>query len=249
MQRPRRSCAPVAGEAEIGRLAVVAGSTALGPQGGTVMAAARDAGALTLQRHARQDEPDRYVPPHLIDHAANLRRIEREGCDRVLAIASVGSLSPSLPVGSLLCPDDFIALDRAGSVFDDARGHGTRGFDPGWRAHVVSSWEEDSESGVPPLRDGGVYWESRGPRFETPAEVRLIAPHADVVGMTVASECVAAADLGLAYAAICVADNLANGVGAEPLTLEEFEAGRAASAARLAAGLASLLPRLGEVAA
>ena len=221
------------------------------------MAAARDAGALTLQRHspqARADgspagDPDAYVPPHLIDHGANMRRLEGEDCDRVLAIASVGSLSLSTPVGSLLCPDDFIALDRAGSVFDDARGHGTRGFDPRWRARVAASWQGSPEQGIPSLRDGGVYWESRGPRFETPAEVRLIAPHADVVGMTVASECVAAADLGLAYAAICVADNLANGVGAEPLTLEEFEAGRAASAARLAAGLASLLPRLGEVAA
>jgi len=79
--------------------------------------------------------------------------------------------------------------------------------------------------------------------------VRMIRPHADVVGMTAASECVVAADLGIAYAAICVVDNLANGLGAEPLTIEEFEAGRAASAAALAAGLASLLPRLGEVAA
>jgi 5'-methylthioadenosine phosphorylase len=235
--------------AEIGRLAVVAGSTALGPEGGMVMEAAQSAGALTLQRHAPQEEPARYVPPHLIDHGANMRRLRDGGCDRVLAIASVGSLSPSLAVGSLLCPNDFIALNRAGSAFGDARGHGTRGFDPVWRAHVADSWEEGAGAEVPSLRDGGVYWEAAGPRFETPAEVRLIAEHADVVGMTVASECTAAGDLGLRYAAICVVDNLANGLGAQPLTLEEFEAGRAASAERLAAGLSELLPRLGGVAA
>jgi purine nucleoside phosphorylase len=235
--------------AEIGRLAVVAGSTALGPEGGTVMAAARSSGAVTLQRHAAQDGGDGYVPPHLIDHAANMRRLLEEGCDRVLAIASVGSLSPSLAVGSMVCPDDFIALGGGGSAFDDARGHGTRGFDAEWRGQVVALWEESPERRVPPLRDGGVYWESAGPRFETPAEVRLIADHADVVGMTVASECVAAGDLGLPYAAICVADNLANGLGAKPLTLEEFEAGRAASAGHLAARLSALLPRLREVAA
>ena len=41
-----------------------------------------------------------------------------------------------------------------------------------------------------------------------------MAAHADVVGMTIASECIVAAELGLAYAAICVVDNLANGIGA-----------------------------------
>ena len=64
------------------------------------------------------------------------------------------------------------------------------------------------------LRDGGVYWQTIGPRFETPAEIRLIAAHADLVGMTIASECIVAGELGLAYAAVCVVDNLANGIGA-----------------------------------
>ena len=36
-----------------------------------------------------------------------------------------------------------------------------------------------------------------------------------------------AAELGLAYAAVCVVDNLANGVGEAELTVEEFEAGKA----------------------
>ncbi|MGH2982117.1 MAG: hypothetical protein ACRDKV_08765 [Solirubrobacterales bacterium] len=86
--------------------------------------------------------------------------------------------------------------------------------------------------------------QSPGPRFETPAEVRLIARHADVVGMTMASECVAACELGLAYAAVCVIDNLANGVGEAPLTREEYEAGHAANRERLAAVLVALLPSL-----
>ena len=45
--------------------------------------------------------------------------------------------------------------------------------------------------------------------------------------MTIASECIVAGELGLAYAAVCVVDNLANGVGDQPLTVEEFEAGQA----------------------
>ena len=51
------------------------------------------------------------------------------------------------------------------------------------------------------VEDGGVYWQVAGPRIETAAEVRLIAQHAHVVGMTVASECIVAGELGLPYAA------------------------------------------------
>ena len=65
---------------------------------------------------------------------------------------------------------------------------------------------------------------SPGPRLETPAEIRLVAEHADVIGMTVATECVVAGELGIRYAALCVVDNLANGVGETELTLGEIEA-------------------------
>jgi 5'-methylthioadenosine phosphorylase len=89
-----------------------------------------------------------------------------------------------------------------------------------------------------------VYWQTTGPRFETAAEVRMIAAFADVVGMTIGSECVASRELGLAYAAVCVVDNLANGVADTPLTVEEFEAGRAANAAALTETLRRVVPEL-----
>ena len=44
--------------------------------------------------------------------------------------------------------------------------------------------------------------------------------------MTVASECILTSEVGLPYAAVCVVDNLANGLGDTPLTLDEFQAGR-----------------------
>jgi 5'-methylthioadenosine phosphorylase len=68
-----------------------------------------------------------------------------------------------------------------------------------------------------------------GPRFETPAEIRLIARFADVVGMTAASECIVAQEIGVPYAVICVVDNLANGIATTTLTRDEFEAGTQAT--------------------
>jgi 5'-methylthioadenosine phosphorylase len=221
----------------MGRLAVILGSSAVAPGGAEIAAVAEEHGAHVLQRHGVAG----YTLPHRIDHAANLRSLVEAGCDRALAAGSVGSLRDELGVGSLVCPHDFIALQALVTSFDDARAHATPGFDAGWRAEVVAAWEA---SDADPLRDGGVYWQTHGPRFETPAEIRLIAAHADLVGMTLASECVIAGELGLRHAAVCMVDNMANGVSPQPLSPDELERDRAANAIRLRDALAAVLPAL-----
>jgi 5'-methylthioadenosine phosphorylase len=226
----------------MGRLAVILGSNALGPGGEEIAAAAAAQGAAIVQRHRATDGS--FVLPHAIDHEATLRPLLEQGCDRVLAIGSVGSLRPEeLGVGSLVCPDDFIALNLGESVFADARAHSAPGFSSAWREDVIAAWSEGSQA----PRDGGVYWQARGPRFETPAEIRLMAAHADVVGMTIATECVVAGELGLDYAALCVVDNLANGLAEATVSTEGMEADRLFNAERLREGLAAVLPRLGAV--
>ena len=222
----------------MGRLAIILGSGAAGPGGAEIGAAAARQGAVVLQRHGPADA---YLLPHRIDHAANLRRLAEAGCDRVLAICSVGSLDAGLGVGSFVCPHDFIALQVTVTTFDDPRGHATAGFDPAWRGEVLAAWRA---GGAGPLRDGGVYWQTNGPRFETPAEIGLIAAHADLVGMTLASECIVAGELGLSYAAVCVVDNLANGVAAQPLSPAGLERDRELNAARLRDALDAALPEL-----
>jgi 5'-methylthioadenosine phosphorylase len=224
----------------MGRLAVILGSNALGPGGEEIAAAAAAQGAAIVQRHAAEGS---FVLPHAIDHEANLRPLLEQGCDRVLAIGSVGSLDADLPVGALVCPDDFIALNLGDSIFGDARAHSAPGFAPGWRREVITAWREGGQA----PRDGGVYWQARGPRFETPAEIRLMAAHADVVGMTIGSECVVAGELGFEYAALCVVDNLASGLAPAPVSVEGMEADRRVNAERLREGLAAVLPRLGAV--
>ncbi|MDQ3759925.1 MAG: hypothetical protein M3331_08305, partial [Actinomycetota bacterium] len=85
-----------------------------------------------------------------------------------------------------------------------------------------------------------------GPRLETPAEVRFIAKHAHVVGMTVASECIVAGEMGLPYASLCVVDNLANGVTSQALTAEDVRRGQAEHRPELRAVLASALSALAK---
>jgi 5'-methylthioadenosine phosphorylase len=221
------------------RLALVLGSNGLGRDGEEVAASAASRGAVVVQRH---DGAGTYTLPHRIDHAANMRALAERGCDRVLAVGSVGSLRTELPVGSFVCPDDFIALQLGLSALGDAHAHRLPGFEPVWRERVIAAWTGSEV----PIVDGGVYWQAIGPRFETPAEIRLIAAHADLVGMTIASECIVAGELGLAYAAVCVVDNLANGIGAEPIDASAMERDRAANALRLRDALDAVLPVLAD---
>jgi purine nucleoside phosphorylase len=235
----------------MGRLAVVAGNSILGtgyPSGSELrevetqgrMVAAADAGThVVLQRHGI----GRYTLPHEIAHHSNLAALQQLGCDRVVGIGSVGGLRTELGVGTFLCPDDFIALHLGLTSLEQEAAHRLAGFDLGWRARVLEAWSEHSDV---PLRDGGTYWQTVGPRFETPAEIRLIAAHAEVVGMTLVGECVIAGEMGLPYAAICVVDNLANGVGQEPLSPESVAAGAAANRERLIAALDAVVPALAD---
>ena len=227
----------------MGKLAVIGKERTLGeprgarvlPDFGGVPVAIVDYGDhVTLYRHGL----DEYVPPHRIDHPVHMQALAELGCDRVLAISSVGSLRPNLGVGAIVVPDDFIALHQPPVVAVEHQGqHVVPGFAPEWRERVLEEWTTAADGEVV---DGGVYWQANGPRFETPAEVRMIAVHADVVGMTVASECVASNQLGIPYAAVCVVDNLANGLDAELLTREAYEQGQAANQP-------ALLEQLGRV--
>jgi len=93
---------------------------------------------------------------------------------------------------------------------------------------VATAWREAVDDH---LIDEGIYAQTRGPRFESPAEVRMLAHHADLVGMTVASECILAGEAGLTYAALCKIDNLGNGLDTDLLTVDEYQANAAATLA------------------
>jgi 5'-methylthioadenosine phosphorylase len=229
----------------VGRLAVIGGTGVRASRFGAAAEPVTIAGVtfldagdfLILQRHGF----DTYVRAHEIDHAANVAALREAGCDRVLSLASTGSLRVDWPVGTFVCPDDFYAPTVNPTLHDDARSHAVPGFDRAWRTHLLDTW---TACAATPIIDGGVYAQTRGPRFETAAEVRALARVGDLVGMTIAAECILAGELGIAYAAVCVVDNLANGLDAAPLTIEEFHAAVTANQVALIADLDAVVPEL-----
>lgn len=68
----------------------------------------------------------------------------------------------------------------------------------------------------------GVYLQSSGPAFESPAEVKMFAMlGADAVGMSTACEALAANHMGIQVAGISCISNMACGISDEKLTLED----------------------------
>lgn len=194
-------------------------------------------GAVAVDRHGGNGG---YVLPHEIDHEANFKKLGDAGCDRVLGVSSVGGLRPDMFPGIYLVPDDFIALDvQPLTRMKGPEAHIAPGFDAEWRRTVVDALRSATD-----VIDGGVYWQVVGPRLETPAEIRMIAAHAHVVGMTAASECIAAAELGVPYACLCVVDNFANGVSGPGLTPADVRSGQAEHRPELKAVLAAALAHL-----
>jgi 5'-methylthioadenosine phosphorylase len=68
----------------------------------------------------------------------------------------------------------------------------------------------------------GVYAATEGPRFETPAEIRMLSQlGCDIVGMTALPEAVLARELEMCYASIATVTNYAAGIKQEKLTATE----------------------------
>jgi 5'-methylthioadenosine phosphorylase len=157
-----------------------------------------------VQRHGRR----RDKPPHRINHPANLAALASLGARQVIALGSTGCLRADIDIPALMVPHDYINFFET-TVFDDRLVHVTPGFDEDLRQLLIA---EARAAGKLPVHDRGVYFQLRGPRLDTRAEVAWTRTLADCVGMTIGSEATIARELGLAYAVLCTLDNYANGV-------------------------------------
>jgi len=163
---------------------------------------------------ARHGQPgDAFTPPHLVNHLANFQTLSRLGVDEVIGIYSTGSLKADMGPGTLIIPDDFICLYPTPTSVTEAPHHITPFIDAGVRLGLIHA----ARARAIDVHDGGVYWQTAGPRLETKAEIRMMANSADMVGMTLASEAVLAREFGMAFGAVCSIDNYAHGIGAGDL--------------------------------
>lgn len=171
------------------------------------------------------------IPPHLINHRANIAALCKLGISNVFATAAVGSLRTDMNPGDFVIVDDFVDLTKGEVVtFYDKIGdvrHIDFGnpYDPDLRALLLRGAEAASP-GDTRVHPAGTYLCLSGPRYETPAEVRLYRHlGCDIVGMTGAPEAILCREAGLRYASISIVTNYACGlVDTAPLSHEDVEA-------------------------
>ncbi|MBN1539116.1 MAG: 5'-methylthioadenosine phosphorylase, partial [Candidatus Thermoplasmatota archaeon] len=127
------------------------------------------------------------------------------------SVCSTGALKRDIPVPSLAVPEDYIDLTQGQTFIEDEIRHVTPVLNKRIRLTLVDSAKR---SGIP-VRDGGVYVQTRGPRLETRAEVRVLSEWGDYVGMNLGSEATLANESDLPVAGLVTINNYANGLTEE----------------------------------
>lgn len=172
-----------------------------------------------------------------------VRALARWGVKGLCLTSAVGGCDPALGAGSLLLVSDHINLsganplrgpnlDALGPRFPDV----THLYSPRLRALAQSCASEALPEGV--------YAAMPGPSYETPAEIRMLRTlGANVVGMSLVHESIAARHAGLEVLAISVVSNPAAGLSAAELTHADVTETSRQAAGRLGALLARVVER------
>ena len=157
------------------------------------------------------------IPPHKINFRANIDALKNVGVTKIIATNSVGSMNEDMPPGSFVIPDDFLdfSQDRVKTFYEDKVVHidVTEAYCPSLRDVLAQSGE---------VILGGTYVCTEGPRFETPAEIRMFKMlGGDLVGMTGVPEVTLAREMEICYNSICIVSNYASGISPDELTIDE----------------------------
>lgn len=180
-------------------------------------------GALPLVFLPRHGE-GHTVPPHRINYRANALALQQCGVTRIIATAAVGSLNLVMKPGDLVIISDFIDFtrERPVTVFDQPGQVVHTDFTQAYCPELRHALEQTAQTLNVPVHFGGTYLCADGPRYETPAEIRMFAAWgADVVGMTGVPEVVFARELGICYAAVGIVTNWAAGISPSRLSHDE----------------------------
>jgi 5'-methylthioadenosine phosphorylase len=200
-----------------GAAEVVEVDTPWGPPSAPVTVADIDGARVAfLSRHGAGHR----LPPHAVDHRANLWALRSVGVRAVVASFACGSLVPHLGPGQLIAPDQLIdrTTGRADTIHDtfvDGPQHApfAEPYDAVARDAVLAA---GAAQGLP-VHDGGTVVVINGPRFATRAESRWYRTMgADVINMTQYPEAVLARELGLLYGAVGLVTDFDAGLDERP---------------------------------
>ncbi len=159
------------------------------------------------------------ISPGQINYRANIRALAMLGVKQVFATACSGSANPAYPAGSFALLRQFIEFTKArhASFFENdgtvekkiAHVDLTEPYCPRLgRVYLAAA----AALGLP-VNDGATYACTEGPRFETPAEIKMLrALGADLVAQTGYPEVALARETEMCYASMGIVANMAAGM-------------------------------------
>lgn len=162
-----------------------------------------------LPRHGVGHE----APPHRVNYRANIYSLHKLGVERIVALNAVGAINENFKPGDLVVPHDYVDFtkNRVYTFYDRQAFH-VDVSEP-YCPEVRSSLIEAARKICGKVWDKAVYIATEGPRYETPAEIRIFKLlGCDVVGMTGCPEAALARELGLCYGSLCLVTNMAAGL-------------------------------------
>jgi len=168
------------------------------------------------------------IPPHKVNYRANLWALKEAGVQRVISVAAVGGITPTMGPEQIVLPDQIVdyTYSRSQTFFEDDLSFVTHidfthPYDAELRTQLLESAKELKLDAV----DGAVYAATQGPRLETAAEInKLEGDGCDIVGMTGMPEAALARELELKYATCALVVNWAAGRGGQTeISLQEME--------------------------
>jgi 5'-methylthioadenosine phosphorylase len=200
-----------------------------------------------IARHGRRHT----VTPTHVNNRAHIRALADLGCSAVLATTAVGSLREEIRRGDLVILSQFIDFTRLRPLtfFDEFPPGEVRHtpmaepFDPGLRERLIQGCRELGYDFHPE----GTVVTIEGPRFSTRAESSMFRLWgADVINMSVAPECILAAEAGLPYAAVAMStDYDCWKVDEEPVTWEAVLKVFGSNVEKVTSLLTRVIPGLG----
>ena len=161
-------------------------------------------------------------PPHKINFKANIMALKEIGVTQIMATNAVGSLDLDIGPGSIVLPDDFLdfTVNRDRTFYDDVVIHidMTEPFCNRLRGAILANSGCVDGNVV----DGGTIVCTEGPRFETPAEIKMFGILGGaIVGMTTLPEAVLAREKEMCYAPIAVVSNYSTSISPTKLDTKE----------------------------
>lgn len=159
------------------------------------------------------------IPPHKVNHKANISAFKELGIKNIIGAGSSGSLKKEIKLPSVAVPCDYINIYDISTFYDDKIVHITPGLSEELRKKIIKSAQNLNFN----IIDKGIYIQAKGPRLETRAEIKMFKNFGDFVGMTCAAEATLSKELSINYAFIVSIDNYCHGIVKEELSYEQIQ--------------------------